>query len=950
MKKASSGEVDATAHATAASVLSEAVTAQLRGETENVRKSISKLPTPFKQVFLGRNLGFPASATPKRKSLRSRANTEVELPRLSLAPDSMPLGDSLAPEAELLRESFAPDMVSLRESLAPDADLLRESFAPSEMGLLPEDEDEMDVVNELFSSEDDLEFTPAVIAHMNKHIRFSVGITENSDAKTLHTRELADTLAATCTQIAVDAYAIILEKQGLSAGEAYHEAVSECLSNPSAFAPPTDTSSSPNETRRRESLLFSLEKKTAHGNERDMDDIVASLTQDELDVIDEYANKIEATGIDALESYALALDSFVTGMHNCQSKARQSISFTDYTLEQQHESSLRDLFSDPSDYDLNEEQGDLELVEIYAGEMMVNAGIDSAIAYGVALDSFTADPVAFRRHVRSIYPAFKTRSLDQDISVSNVLFSRSKQTGVSEVPTYGASLRRLFQLPAAYQTEEEDGLDIALVEKYAEEIQDIAGLEESVAYGVALDSFISDPVQFRLSNIRLLKSSVSTVAKSFEEVHSEANLHKDDSSYGASLQKLFQMPTAYASDHDRDIEYVEKYARELQNNADIDEAVAYGIALDAFTSDPIEFRRRVILILNEPQAREQAACEGVDDEDEALVTSTAILGRKSPSGHYIPVDAQILKSDTPITSGKSLMAAMVASENDEKLMENDPRSCRTSCAAAVTASVEKKAVTSEGEPRSSCESPLDEIFKEAVMAAKEEAPKEAEEEETKPAPKSSRKTTVAATDETKLAPRSSRKSSVVAKEEAPKEAEEEETKPAPRSSRKSSVAAKKEASKETEEETKPTPRSSRKITVAARDEVKSVTESTVPLKRGRIATVLPIEHAMTRSRRGQEVVADTASELSEEKAPISSQQPLARRGRPPKDALAPALVVASNKNKRAEPMNHAPIFEVEAAPKRTKREEVEPKDTMEKIPSAVPALSARPKRAASMKK
>ena len=128
---------------------------------------------------------------------------------------------------------------------------------------------------------------------------------------------------AICVQLAVDAFANELEMQGVPAGRAYATAIDTYLSNPSAFSPkPVRTKTlGPG---RRDSLLVSLEAK-AHitgsslfgangGDQAQLScDLIAALTESDMDIIDAYALRLEVAGGDAGESYAIALDAFVRG-------------------------------------------------------------------------------------------------------------------------------------------------------------------------------------------------------------------------------------------------------------------------------------------------------------------------------------------------------------------------------------------------------------------------------------------------------------------------------------------------------------------------------------------------------------------------------------------------------------------------------------------------------------
>lgn len=61
----------------------------------------------------------------------------------------------------------------------------------------------------------------------------------------------------------------------------------------------------------------------------------------------------------------------------------------------------------------------------------------------------------------------------------------------------GKSLRDLFELPQEYLTAHDDGFDAHLVSVYAEDIIKFSNIDEVLAYDVALETFLSDPIIFR---------------------------------------------------------------------------------------------------------------------------------------------------------------------------------------------------------------------------------------------------------------------------------------------------------------------------------------------------------------------------------------------------------------------------------------------------------------------
>ena len=401
--------------------------------------------------------------------------------------------------------------------------------------------------------------------------------------------------------------------------------------------------------RRRESLLLSVEKKGRNGDaipalEEEEEDILSRLKESQLALVDEYADKIEASGVDGLEAYAMALHAFLSGVQRCVSappSARASPHPTSSTslkaqalVEVGLESptfldgatSLRELFnSEFEDTTSSEvvvnEAVDLLLVDRYALEMVSTAGISSDIAYGVALDSFLASPVSFRAHMLACYPSLAPPSgspteeeEDEDKLVLNLFGAKSKSRGGKPIakknvfssspmaaptttPYFGASLRRLFQLPHDHLDDigAQDKIDVDLVERYAKEMQEYAGIEESMAFNISLDSFLTNHEDFRKNNQRLL-----TKLKKPTHSNKEEEVEVTQAYYGATLARLFQLPSGFASETDQDdVECVEFYAEQLCNEG-VPQALAYGLALDAFTAEKNEFRRRVCAMMRPP--------------------------------------------------------------------------------------------------------------------------------------------------------------------------------------------------------------------------------------------------------------------------------------------------------------------------------------------------------------
>lgn len=220
-------------------------------------------------------------------------------------------------------------------------------------------------------------------------------------------------------------------------------------------------------------------KQTLELNEPAIDEAVNDLTEEDLANIDENAIQLsKTTGVDGDVAFALAFESFATGASQCRAMLTAK--------EDMHlGASLNNLFKSEDDI----EWMDLELVTAYALDMEHSGGIDESIAYGVALDSYLADPALFRSKFATESPV-NTNSSACDNKSSPV-------KDRTEDGFFGASLNRLFRLPAEFVGGDKELNDIDLVTAYGEELERNGGVDPAAAYGVALDAFIADPCAFR---------------------------------------------------------------------------------------------------------------------------------------------------------------------------------------------------------------------------------------------------------------------------------------------------------------------------------------------------------------------------------------------------------------------------------------------------------------------
>ena len=166
--------------------------------------------------------------------------------------------------------------------------------------------------------------------------------------------------------------------------------------------------------------------------------LVDNLTEAEMDMLESYSDRLMEAGVTEEDAYQLSFDSFIKGVESYHAyNKRLSFSTADAitttststaplatTAPKMHlrwndegervrgeaprretiayyGASLRSLFS-MDDYTQSEGEKDAELVTFYADEMTKDGGIDSNVAYGVALDSFLSDPIVFRTQMRKL--------------------------------------------------------------------------------------------------------------------------------------------------------------------------------------------------------------------------------------------------------------------------------------------------------------------------------------------------------------------------------------------------------------------------------------------------------------------------------------------------------------------------------------------------------------------
>ncbi len=258
-------------------------------------------------------------------------------------------------------------------------------------------------------------------------------------------------ISATCSQISIDSMTTELQLHGMPVAEAYAEAkeafLSPSVDNTGDFSifdeivspvrtnastpkiqankkhPPLSKSKSPLSSkshtpvsivkRGRNSLLNSLEKKGVDAAVSDkmvqVCDLVDALSDEEMGLINKYALHLESCGMDCEEAFALALDAYVRGVERGNLFSPFSPQ-QDFTIEKKiidHnivcDDSCQKEFSNLMNNNSKQANlADMSIVEKYARMIIEDSHVDDAIAYGVALDTFLADPSEFRSRMENL--------------------------------------------------------------------------------------------------------------------------------------------------------------------------------------------------------------------------------------------------------------------------------------------------------------------------------------------------------------------------------------------------------------------------------------------------------------------------------------------------------------------------------------------------------------------
>jgi hypothetical protein len=350
----------------------------------------SKLKTPLKKAIESRRVSLVQSENLQSSQL-SKPSEAVEC---RLSPIKKALKTPIREMIHARRQSVEPQRQSLSPlraaALSPKRSDSKARSSLREAAALPRNE----------------------IRAMKTPLRKAIEIRRKSVAESFNISNAV--VEAACIELAVEAYAQEVQfNESLSPADAKSKAVLTFQEDPSKFK-------SPSPIKTGGSMPSS-----AIQNEDENIELLPELGDAEVELIDIYAEKIDSFSEQPSieEAYQLALSAYVRGIeayyddsivHEQQSLC--AIPRTDYSIDETYGKSLREMFKLPVDYMSAYDDGrDEELVEKYAMEMVECAGISIDIAYGIALDTFIADPVYFRHHIGGLQlPCADPTSNDED--------------------------------------------------------------------------------------------------------------------------------------------------------------------------------------------------------------------------------------------------------------------------------------------------------------------------------------------------------------------------------------------------------------------------------------------------------------------------------------------------------------------------------------------------------
>lgn len=206
---------------------------------------------------------------------------------------------------------------------------------------------------------------------------------------------------------------------------------------------------------------------------------ISSLNDRDMEIIDTYAEKIStcSEALSTNESYSLAVDAYVKGIEIYHSQSESSISLDTNASVSSIVNDVNDVINDVIENDVVEK----DVVENGVIEKVV---VERDVINDVIVEKDVIEKDVINEQLNSI-----------DYTSTSKEIKAKLNTASDEI--YLGNLRELFKLPKSFLSAADDDRDIEFVNNYAEEIVLCSGIDEDVAYSIALDSFLSDPVAFR---------------------------------------------------------------------------------------------------------------------------------------------------------------------------------------------------------------------------------------------------------------------------------------------------------------------------------------------------------------------------------------------------------------------------------------------------------------------
>lgn len=147
-------------------------------------------------------------------------------------------------------------------------------------------------------------------------------------------------------------------------------------------------------------------------------DIMSSITDEELAMIDKYSKQlVSVTGMEDEEAYARCLDAYIQGVEaamrvndvpsnqeDATAISTAPVSSTNAKISTPISANIQQgepLSESKIDF-LEQKKLDMQLIMAYADDLEYSANLRPEIAYGIALDTYLADPFSFRQNVKAM--------------------------------------------------------------------------------------------------------------------------------------------------------------------------------------------------------------------------------------------------------------------------------------------------------------------------------------------------------------------------------------------------------------------------------------------------------------------------------------------------------------------------------------------------------------------